>query len=824
MIKNAIGLVALYAMMSTAPAFAQVVATSEASNTGLEEIVVTARRKEENLQNVPQTVNAISGEALQKLSIQQFSDIDTLVPGLTLTQDQNGLPAGSMRGISYVQSGSTPTIAFYVNDAPVYVNYIFDSLFDIGQVEVLKGPQGTTRGISAPSGAITVTSHRASTEEYGGYIEATYADLDGRNVQGAFNIPIIKGVLGLRIAGVYDENDVNDVSSIHNSLPPQSKREAARLSATFTPNDEITGYLTWDHQVRQLRDYLQVTGPGPGAFSIGDTLFPASVNPSIAPEDRLAVQDVRDTKPSTRDLVTGNLEVPLFGQRLSYVGSYYYDKSNNWDDTDTGNVLPGVGVVTGYNDGVAQGTTQEIRLASKPDKDRFFDYVVGGFYSSLSQGIRGGLAATILTAGAFGPTPVPDIGAYNPNYTIPVGLNYNDIQKQEAIFGNVTFHLGAKTELSAGLRHIWLSDENNTYVYTEDGLLSLPALGVPAATPCGAVIPGSLPGSNLGDCILPGAPATSDANKASNSDTIYNISLSHRLTEELMLYATVGTAYRPSTTTTGVQGDLATSTNPQLSTLTYHPAEKSTDYEIGIKTTWLDDRARVNLALFQQDFTNLVVGVPNVNYYNTVAGTTETQAQMYQSVKAQVRGYELSGDFLILKQWTASAQVSYADGKVQDTPVPCNTFGPNGQPVYNTDGLVSLCPGGSTSRDPLWNATLQTQYTQPFNDQLAGFLRLTGIYYPKNTRAEPGLVVDSYSLFNIYGGIQSRGGAWEVSLFAKNVFNTDRVLDIGQTQLNLNGPLASFFPQLIQPTNYYNTAVTPPRQVGITVHYSFGSR
>jgi iron complex outermembrane receptor protein len=816
-------LATLFAVMFAAQAPAQVAVTEQVGAT-LDEVVVTARRKEENLQSVPQTVEAIGGDVFQKLSVQRFSDIETLVPGLTLTQDVNGLPAGSMRGISYVQSGSTPTIAFYVNDAPVYVNYIFDSLFDIGQVEVLKGPQGTTRGISAPSGAITVTSHRASTEDYGGYAEATYADLDGRNVQGAFNMPIIKGVLGIRLAGVYDENDVNDVRSIHNSLPPKSKIEAARISTTFTPNDQITAYLTWDHQVRQLRDYQQVTGPGPGAFTIGDTNYPSSVNPPITPQERLSVHDFRDTKPSTRDLVTANLDADLFGQRLSYVGSYYYDKSNNWDDNDTGNLLPGAAIVSGYNDGIAQGMTQEVRLASKPEANRFFDYVIGGFYSSLSQGIKDALTESILTAGALGPTPVPNPAAFNANYQIPIAYNYNDLQKQKAVFGNVTFHLGSKTELSAGLRHIWLSDVNGTDVFLQNGLLSLPALGLPAATPCGAIIPGSLAGSNPGDCILPGGPVESPANQVSNSDTIFNFSLSHRLTDDFMLYATVGTSYRPSTTTLGFNGELATTTNPDLNTLTYHPAEKSTDYEAGIKTTWLDGRARVNLALFQQDFTNLVVGVPNINYFNSISSASQTLAEAYQSVKAQVRGFELSGDFRILSQWTASAQVSYADGKVRGTLVPCNTFGANGQPVYNTDGLISLCEGGATAQDPVWNATLQTQYLQPINDQLTGFVRMTGIYYPRNTRAEPDLVVDNYSLINLYGGIQSPGNGWEVSLFAKNLFNTNRTLDIGQTQLNLNGQLSSFFPALLNPTGYYTARVTPPRQVGITVHYSFGSR
>src|ERR1700745_1076599 len=139
----------------------------------LGEIVVTARRRAESLQEVPQTVNAVTADPLQKLQVKQFTDIQTVVPGLSLQGSPNGFTnAASLRGVTFdVTTGAQPTVALYLNDAPVQAGFLFQSLFDVGQVEVLKGPQGTPRGISAPSGAITVTTHKPDLSEFGGFVD-----------------------------------------------------------------------------------------------------------------------------------------------------------------------------------------------------------------------------------------------------------------------------------------------------------------------------------------------------------------------------------------------------------------------------------------------------------------------------------------------------------------------------------------------------------------------------------------------------------------------------------------------------------------------------
>jgi iron complex outermembrane receptor protein len=314
--------------------------------------------------------------------------------------------------------------------------------------------------------------------------------------------------------------------------------------------------------------------------------------------------------------------------------------------------------------------------------------------------------------------------------------------------------------------------------------------------------------------------------RASETPHIYNLSLSKRVTPGLLLYANTGTSYRPPVASIGIQGDLAASADPQLRTLTFHPSEHTRAYEVGFKATFLAGRGRLNAALFRQHFENLTVFVPGVTYANTIPTPPQnTNFDFTASVDAQVQGFDIDSALQITPRWNVAFQMSYADGKIQNSNVPCNLTNAAGEAVFNTDGLISLCPGGSSSRLPLWNASLQTEYVRPVSDKVDGFVRGLVTYYPQNrNRAEPDFTVDQYSLANVYAGLRSHDGAWELSLFARNAFDTNRTLDVQSVQLNNNTQLGTTFPELVRPTGYYLTQSTPRREVGINVHYAWGSR
>ena len=188
------------------------------------EVIVSARRRSETLQDVPQTVNVVTEKALQDYVIIDFEDISQLVPGLTLEGGTTGYQSSaSVRGVRFqIESqASGPTTQFYVNEAPVEANSVFQAQYDLGQIEVLKGPQGATRGLSAPSGAFTLTTQPADPAGgWNGSVATTFDDHDGMNVQAALNVPIVEDLLAVRLAGQLDESDANGIESINGKGDP----------------------------------------------------------------------------------------------------------------------------------------------------------------------------------------------------------------------------------------------------------------------------------------------------------------------------------------------------------------------------------------------------------------------------------------------------------------------------------------------------------------------------------------------------------------------------------------------------------------------------
>src|SRR6195952_1590950 len=199
--------VAFVALGAFAPATAQTTTdsspTAENDDRGGNDIIVTARRRDETVQDVPLVVNVLTGGGIEKLNITRFEDIKSVVPGLSLQSSGDGFSfRASLRGVGYDSVASVPAnVEFYVNEALVSPFALFQSLYDVGQIEVLRGPQGTLRGRAAPSGSITVTTRQPNLDEAGMFFNGSATDRSGYNASAGVNIPLVKGIAALRVAG-----------------------------------------------------------------------------------------------------------------------------------------------------------------------------------------------------------------------------------------------------------------------------------------------------------------------------------------------------------------------------------------------------------------------------------------------------------------------------------------------------------------------------------------------------------------------------------------------------------------------------------------------
>lgn len=188
---------------SEAPAAGQV-----STPTGGEDVVVTARRREERLQDVPVSVAAFSGESLERSNVRTLTDLTTVAPGLTFAPEGGkDTIAVTLRGIGNLPLGEgTPGVVTYVNNVSVPIVGSNLPTYDVASVQVLKGPQGTLFGKNTLGGAVLITT-QDPTYDFSGYVQGIYGRYDRRDIEGAVNIPIVADRVALRVAGQIRRQD-----------------------------------------------------------------------------------------------------------------------------------------------------------------------------------------------------------------------------------------------------------------------------------------------------------------------------------------------------------------------------------------------------------------------------------------------------------------------------------------------------------------------------------------------------------------------------------------------------------------------------------------
>jgi iron complex outermembrane receptor protein len=518
----------------------------------------------------------------------------------------------------------------------------------------------------------------------------------------------------------------------------------------------------------------------------------------------------------------------ILGQHLSYIGSYQIQHYIGNEDRDYGQNI--VGAPFAFpNIQTLEVVTQEIRVASDPSPDRFFDYVVGAYYQfeHLKDGSFNQFPASFLPT-AFGSPLAPSIAAFNPLFQVPLVVDTPLGYQNYAVFGSVTLHLGSKTELTAGARKLWLKTKSDLLLRTLNGVIASPVCPAPAL----------LPGPQPGTCTLPTAAIAAVPPQSTFVDDhwIYSVTLSHHLTKDFMVYGNVGTSYRRPFASVGVVNALR---DPVLNELQIHPPETSRAFEVGAKWTFLDGRGRLNVSAFTQKNKNFPVLTSQVPYL-AASGVAPPAVQNFAftgNPDAKVDGFDVDTALQITSNWNISGQLSYAKSRAT-TEIPCNDSNFDGTPdngqvagaagvaAFQSRGIfVALCNGASISEIPRWNATFQSEYVQPVNDDIEGYVRGLLTVYPKNKNASEAYVVPSYALLNLYAGIRSKDGGWEVGLYARNALNKQLMLDREVNQANnFNSTLTGAYPGLIHNSGYFEKRLTDRREVGLNIRYAFGSR
>lgn len=816
------------------------------------EIIVSARRREERLQDVPLVVNAVSGATIEKLNLRNTQEITSVIPGLSIGVNANGVGSStSLRGVTHDVnvSGENGTVQYYLNDAPVPSNLALQAMYDIGQIEVLRGPQGTLRGRSTPSGAITIQPRRPDLTEAGVTVSGTIAENGVYNGQFGINVPVIADIFAIRISGLTDRNRFDQVTSAISPGRPYSKTESIRGQARLDPTDWLHAGFMYQALENDTRVWTQgqsfsnlVPGftPGvsenisplpPGTFVAGGFPSPRADYGVIRPGDRLSASSSAQRNKTKLQFYNWDASVDLAGQRLIYVGSKtdFHVRANS--PQDQGGAFPEIEIFQRPTTS-SSTVTHELRVQNQERIAGLFDYVVGYFHSTLKPQTT--LTTTGLLAGFF-PLPGAAIGApAGTTALVPVVDPFpNDTAiylpraktTEESYFGNLTVNFDQGTEISGGLRHIKFDDR-------QAGLFV-------SCTPEQYA---------AGLCVA--TPRTDISRTASK--TIYNLAVRHRFNESLMAYASTGTSFRPPVTAIG---NFSASYSPLEAAHVFAPAETSTSYEVGVKSNWFDRKLLFNLTGYYQEFKNYPYRSATGIYYININSSGQAERANFNFISAvpvRVYGLESEISYVPSEHFSISAVTNFSDSKIKNAGLACTDALNNGTGAVGSDGIpdvgiptladlqaaygdehIAECPSTDQPASflPKWSGSVQAEGSLPLSANTDGFLRglLSWRGATKNDPSNRFDDVDAYGIFNLYAGVRGTDGNWDVTLYAKNVFDTTKIVSasdspysVGVTYLDVS--TFSPFGSANYESYYSGVTVTPPREVGITARFSFGIR
>jgi iron complex outermembrane recepter protein len=769
---------AFAAGLAAAPLLAQEPAHGNVSVTRnedrLEEVLVTARRREENLQSIPAAISAISGALLDDSYTANTQQLSLLVPSLYYNSANPRNTAYTIRGlgsntlsISAANDGIEPGVGFYVDQVyharPATAAFDFT---DIERVEVLRGPQGTLFGKNTTAGAIHILS-REPTFEPEASVEASIGNNDYLQAKGSFSGPMSDAVAG-RLSVQYTRRD----GVIHNVVTDQDLNTlnnfAVRGQLLFKPTDDLKLRLIGD--ISDLNSVCCTQG----YLRVGTSLRPASRQypalaaglnykpPSTNVYDRLSDIDA-DLRIDTQD---GGISLiadwdPDFGTLTSVTAWRYWDWDVANDRDYTGIPIQTIQRIPSRQDQYSE----EVRLASGGDGPLNY---VGGLYF-FTQRIKG--------------TPISVYGAeaaywlLNPaSFTVPIPRNLLDGYGQYgnsryemdsyAAFGEVNYEFAERLTATLGLRYTY-EDKDGTYATTVSGGLDL--TGLPPATRA------ELTRAKL-SIFRPQSYTASDNGGSLSGRT----NIAWQATDNVLTYASFAYGYKSGgLNMSGLP--LNAQNQPALATAVIDD-ERNETFELGVKSTLFDGRATFNLAGY-----HTVVK----NYQANIVASQETAAiRSYPAnvPEVAVKGAEMDFTALLLQGLTFRANAAYALGSNTDYPQgPC--------PLEKQTAATVACDltGVRLAGLSRWVGTLGLDYVvQAGSGEFVAHADWNGrTGYYSDTSASQYTWIDGYNVTNLSVGYRFPRG-WEVDAFTRNLFSTDYItaltIQTGNSGLILGQP------------------------------------
>lgn len=797
-------------IVTASPAFAQnqaagdVSASAEGGARDNSTIIVTAQFREQNVQDTPLAITALSGDALETRGVESTSDLVAVAPGLNIAGNSPifGASVGVfMRGVGQYDANFAyePGVGIYLDD--IYYGIITGADFalaDIDRVEVLRGPQGTLSGKNSLGGSIKIYGVQPRGDN-SGFIEAGIGSFDRIDVRGAYDFSLIEDEMAVRISAFSTNKDgfvrrldfacvnpaqAGNIPRVASSDNCETGRDGGvenwgvRAALRYTPASNIEVNIIADKTVDQS---------GPAATELFYAFPPPVGNPlsyrfggipTGTPYDHRFVPTERYTNFATyRDEVSGTtLDPSASNKHWGLSADVEWELSDglalrsitgyrNLDSTAAGDMDGSpLGITTTLVYNTYEQFTQELRLSGTSD---ILDWTIGGFYFDST-----GVNKTTVDSG--------------------ISLLTDDVvtNSSASAFAHVVLHPAENLNITGGIRY---TDDRKTFDFTHYRLNgSIPT------NPDGSLNCSALPGSG-------GEPLNCLPVLVNNDDRVdYRLGVDYRLSDEVMVYAQFSTGYKGG------------GFNPKPFTpgqvTTFEP-ESIDAYEAGIKTDLLDRRLRLNLAGFFNRYNDIQL-INSAGF--CVPPETPANSFCFQSAvpfnagTADIKGFELEADFEPIDGLMFNGAVSYLDFQYK-----------------------RLAPAAISSRiqfddypplAPEWKVTGGIAYTFDMGDRGTWTPRVDVDYqsvtyaeapnqgfYPPGLPSNPAIPgvnpfeIPGRTLVNARLTYQSPDELWQASLGVSNLFDKYRWTNV----------FAFYF------SGYGARILAPPREWTLTVRRSF---
>lgn len=624
-----------WVLLALVGATTQVVAANAAGDS-LDEIVVTAQRRAERLQDVPAAITAIGGEALNQLHLQGTADLATQVPSLSFDVLGPGESTLAIRGLG-TSYGLAPAVSFYINETPLDIRTDGFSgapdidFFDIERVEVLRGPQGTLYGASSMGGAVRILTAQPDPKAFAISAEAGGSSVDGGGAgyfaKSAVNLPLSEDA-AIRVVGSYEHvpGYINraipgDYAVADPADPVTARRinhadiKSGRIIALWKPIDALT--------VKPSIIISEVDAASNSQYFTNLPRYTMAAYTATPQTSRLVVGNVQvDYAFDAATLMSSTSVLSRDTETLSDFALYFADLAAVFGVPYPPNT-PATDYLTSHN----SGFIQELRLTSP--SDQALRWVAGAYFSRFRQhSIES--TNSVAFADEIGQADSPNLYSFDQSVT----------DQQSAIFADLTYKVLPRLELTAGARYYELRDrlEND-----QSGVLAAP------------------------DQPLVHAKA---------HGTSPRIVLSYRPIDDATLYATASKGYRPGGPNVGLPANAGCTLGNAYSPL-YEP-DSVWNYELGAKTEFLDRRLSVDIAGYRINWTNVQQAVTdpgcgsafvaNVGSAQSDGAEVEINFKPIQSLLLAASGSYIHAEFKSIAGPFQGAAAVHAGDPVPDVP------------------------------------------------------------------------------------------------------------------------------------------------------------